>query len=128
MLQRVDPGEAPARMPPEPAGAITSRRRSRGGTPSCEPLVQGACQSAKYLHLMDLGFCLQHKLDRKRTESRRNYAIHTFFGPRFYTAVELGFSWDFTGVLGRLDSRLQLSKKPGAPRFGESGSGRERAR
>src|SRR5437762_13054181 len=113
MLQRVDPGEAPARMPPEPAGAITSRRRSRAGTPSCDPLVQGACQSAKYLHLMDLGFCLQHKLDRKRTESRRNYAIHTFFGPRFYTAVELGFSWGFHGGSGQPGLQIAAQQKIG---------------
>src|SRR5258705_5340677 len=99
-------------MPLEPGGAITSRLRSRGGTPSCDPLVQGACQSAKYIHLMDLAFCVQHKLDRKWTESRRNYAIHTFFGPRFYTAVELGFSWGFHRSSGRAGLQIAAQQSP----------------
>src|SRR5438093_12787120 len=97
MSEPVDSERALARSRRGPGGAITSQLHSTGGTPSCDPLVQGACQSAKCIYLMDLVYLVEPQVDRKPTESRRNYAIHTFLGLRFYTAVELGFSPRFSG-------------------------------
>jgi hypothetical protein len=58
---------------------------------------------------MDLVYFVEPQVDRKQTESRRNYAINTFLGLRFYTAVELGFSPRFSMKAGMVNYEIVIA-------------------